>query len=141
MSNPNNIPRAKFVASYGNIYYQPIPNGVLFDYPKNPLIGQDDFAASHTEDDNPYSESDRPELAHSVGQIASTDAPSLLMPTAGAHQNDVISQTIHFQEFVRVQIGQNWYVISDPLSWKIHEGITFLDGEWLDDDSYLGADQ
>ncbi len=36
------------------------------------------------------------------------------------------------EEFVRLEIGSGWYVISDPYKWKFVESLTFQGGQWID---------
>ncbi|MCE0499138.1 MAG: hypothetical protein LV481_14450 [Methylacidiphilales bacterium] len=138
ISNPASIPRGKFTSGFGTIYSQAIPSGNAVSLPSNPLIGNDD-ASTADEDDNPYAACTTTNLTHAIGQITSLDRPTLWMPNAGGSEGNTLEQSFLMQEFVRVQIGSSWYVISDPLLWKEVENLTFHSGQWQDNGSLLGA--
>ena len=134
ISNPNSIPRADFVVDYGTIYSQSVPNGTAVSLPTLP-VGNDDFYNSdpdNPEDDNPYQASTKAGLLHDVGELSSSDAPSLFMPDAGGASNYTLKQSYLMEEFVRLEIGSGWYVISDPYKWKFVESLTFQGGQWID---------
>jgi len=138
ISNPDSIPRGKFTSDFGSIYSASIPNGAAVSLPSSSLIGNDD-ANTGDEDNNLYQSSSGAHVSHSIGQIASYDKPALFMPDAGGATDDTIEQDDLFQEFARLQIGSQWYLISDPLQWKIIQKVKFGSGEWQDNGSTLGA--
>ena len=43
-----------------------------------------------------------------------------------------------FQEFVRLQIGNQWYVVSDPLPWNVKQKLILSGGQWIDNNSSVG---
>ncbi|MBI4568650.1 MAG: hypothetical protein HY719_09655, partial [Planctomycetes bacterium] len=108
------------------------------DYPATPLHGNDD-AGANDEDNDPYSANhalpncdDTPPVAGdpgsvfpAVGEVGSFDRPSSpWVRQAAGNAGDTIVFRTHFQEFVRLQIGDtangnNWYVVSDPFLWKV----------------------
>jgi hypothetical protein len=137
--NPNLIPYGKMTAGYGSIYNgQPSADLVTVDFPTSPLIGNDDASHSIDEDNDPYNASNKTNLTHAVGEITSLDPPNAAFADAGGGTGFTFQEDDLFQEFARVQLGATWYVISDPLPWKLIMKIKFQNGQWVDDGTTTG---
>jgi len=88
------------------------------DYPSDPVEGNDDISTKD-ESDNPYG---------MIGILLSDDKPTSFGPNLGKLSNGNVGNTFNnwacFQEFARLQLGPDgsavWYVISDPLKWRVH---------------------
>ena len=137
ISNTTAIPRGKFTAAFGKIYDAAVPNGFAVALPGDLLIGNDDFGDTSPENDDPYSPCADTNLMHSIGQLSSYDQPTLYMPDAGGTPNASFEQSFLAQEFVRLQIGGEWYLVSDPVLWKVVEKLIFSNGHWQDNGSIL----
>lgn len=77
------------------------------------------------------------EAGATEGIVFITGSPA--MPDARGATNNTFEQDFLPQEFARAQIGSAWYLISDPVSWKVVEKLTFQGGQWQDNGSTLGA--
>jgi hypothetical protein len=119
------------------------------NFPSDNEVGNDDMTTIDPEDNNPYNAP--------IGEIWGIDSPSEAPFNAGANAEGSVGDTfevrIHFQEFARVELDGNWYVISDPLLWRFHikglkadesdDGVDY-DGDgaqnkelWINDNSIL----
>ena len=132
ISNPTAIPRGKFTADFGKVYDADVPSGFVVPLPDDSLIGNDDFGDTSPENDDPYNPCSDAHLVHAVGQMSSYDQPTLYMPDAGGTPNATFEQSLLAQEFARLQIGGRWYLVSDPVLWKVVEKLTFSNGHWQD---------
>ena len=81
------------------------------DFPTDPLVGNDDHGTSD-ETNNPYS-------SLFLGQLTSHDAPTRTWELDGGNVNQIYVVKIWFQEFARMIIGDSWFIISDPLPWRV----------------------
>ncbi len=142
-------------------YYKKTPwDGLIEDWPGEPVAGNDDPIASD-EGDNPYEASTKKSLEHAVGELTSKDQPTMNGPLPHRFTGPVespkivdfphgtkIAITWEFREFVRLQIGttkgpkyQPWYRISDHLYWhrqlkaRINKQWPWSDSVWIDDGS------
>jgi hypothetical protein len=139
--NPNLIPYNKLTANYGVLYDgQPIPDRVSVPFPSSAVIGNDDPKVLGEENNpyDPYRSAQNEFIEHDIGELASFDTPSLALPNSGGQEGFTFEEEDLFQEFARLQIGSNWYVISDPLPWKMIMKIKFQQGQWNDNGSTTG---
>jgi hypothetical protein len=85
------------------------------NYPNDPAIGNDD-AGTGDEDNDPYS-------APGLGQLLGDDTPMRPGPNGGAlrygHVGDMYQSQLWFEEFARLELDGRWYIISDPLPWRV----------------------
>jgi hypothetical protein len=83
---------------------------VVADFPQDPRVGNDD-ADVRGEDNNPY---------HGrIGTLSDVDYPSRRRRTACGVAGDTYTARIWLQEFVRMQIGAQWFVVSAPDPWRV----------------------
>jgi len=124
------------------------PNGILFinmpisvtlahpDYPLDETCGNDD-KTTDDEDNNPY---DQPYL----GIILGVDETFVVLNHELGALGDTCEFRFHFREFVRLQLGNRWYRISDWFLWKAHFRFVKQNQNsvpvWLDDGSFIGTD-
>ncbi len=78
------------------------------DYPANQAEGNDD-AGTGDENNNPYGS----------GVITSVDTPSRSNLLEGGNVGATYRSRLWFQEFARFELNGNWYVVSDPLNWRV----------------------
>lgn len=131
--NPNLIAHGKFSDGYGSLYNnQPKADDMAVDFPSNDVVGNDDTAYADEAND-PYSGTDV-----DVGNVASLDRPSLAMPYAGASEGNTLNQKLLFGEFLRLEIADKWYRVSDFLQWKMIMSVKFQGGAWVNDGSSSG---
>lgn len=111
-------------------------------YPGDARVGNDDHSVTD-ERNNPYvaaSDASKDEnKTHAIGEIASTDAPTLLMRNTTGVDGEKFEIRFHFGEFVRLLIGNKWYRCSDWLDWRIHFKIKRQNGSWVDDASVMAV--
>jgi hypothetical protein len=81
------------------------------NYPSNLLVGNDDRGVGD-ENNDPYT--------GAVKRITSLDDPLFFINNTRGVVNDTFQKILHFQEFARLEIGNAWYNISAPISWRIH---------------------
>lgn len=79
------------------------------NFPADPIIGNDD-AGPGDEDNDPYANG---------GTLKSFDPPMRTFSLGGGNVGDTYMSRLWFQEFARLQIGNSWFVISDPLRWRV----------------------
>jgi len=96
-------------------FYPPIMDT---DFPNDPLNGNDDlFLSSITgyyEENNPYN--DYPQ----IGTLQDVDSIEIMVPALrGSDIGSEFEHKIWFKEFVRLQIGDNWYLISEHKPYRI----------------------
>lgn len=125
----------------------------LANYPADPEVGNDDAGVGDPEENDPYS-------APALGQLTGFDKPARQGPGDGFLQNGHVGDTyqvqLWFQDFARLELGGRWFVISDPLPWRVDfrfikvqitealwNGDVNHDGDMQDDvtEAMLGADQ
>ncbi len=136
--NPNLIPYGKFPAVYGSIFDgQPQADSVAVHYPSSPLIGNDDSGTTD-ETFDPYGTNSTPRFAHGIGEITSYDLPTSSISNAAGMQGFTYQEIDLFKEFARLQIGTDWYVISDPFFWNFIMKLRFENGAWVNDGSNTG---
>jgi|GEM_PF-5321514 len=134
--NPNLIPYGKMTAGFGHLYDgEPATDLVTVPFPNSPVIGNDDTATLIDEEDNPYSASAKVELEHQADEITSVDGPELKLADVGGSQGFTFEEDDNFQEFTRLEIGNTWFVVSDPIPWKASLKIQFQNGQWIDNGS------
>jgi hypothetical protein len=95
--------------------YLPMPGDPLMDYPTNPVEGNDD-SATNDESNNPYAPGHLGELTMSDNVIRDGPGPAILQ---NGYLGDFYTSKVWFQDFARVKLGNVWYVISDPNSWRV----------------------
>jgi hypothetical protein len=97
----------------------PVPFGLTLscddqdrNYPEDPAVGNDDsLSPSEEEDNDPYT-------TPGLGQLHGFDP----VPRSGpikSNVGDIYQIRLWFQEFARLDIAGRWYVISDPLPWRV----------------------
>lgn len=140
IDNPSRIPGNKFSGGFNQWYAADIPDGHRIDFPANPLIGNDDpFVAPN--ENNPYELYEGGPKHHAVGQLTTYDMPSIYMPDGGESPNTYIKQSFLAQDFVRLQIGTAWYVVSDPVKWKVVETLIYSNQSWQDNPDSTDSSQ
>jgi hypothetical protein len=87
----------------------PSPLDVNIPKPSDPLIGNDD-AGTGDENNTPGS----------PATIQSSDRPQRGFGRKGGDIGDTYDNDTSFEEFARLQINGNWYLISDPENWGVH---------------------
>jgi len=116
-------------------------NKMVIDYPQEEAEGNDDIGTAD-EDNNPYSSAETKPGASTKtpsGDLASSDLPvgPVWIKTTSAG-GDKLEWRFYFREFVRLEIGKKWFLISDfgDGEWK-HVAKAEKDvGDWVDDGSY-----
>jgi hypothetical protein len=90
----------------------------FLNFPSNLLVGNDDTHPNELtfpEDNDPYT-------APRLREIHAYDSPSFPYYHGGPNADGSVGDTFefreHFQEFARVELDGNWYVISAPLLWR-----------------------
>jgi len=91
-------------------------------YPSNEVEGNDDATTDDPEDNNPY---DAPQ-----GRITGTDAPRLSLFDNTGTNGSSVEVRAHWGEFLRVELGTNWYRASDFLDWRVHFRFLKESGVW-----------
>ena len=98
-----------------------------FPSPSPSIIGNDDFIFAQTsadervENSQPYAVYNaEPLLSHGIGEVTSVDKPNLVMTTTPSKAAE-FTWTEHatYEDFVRLQIGKQWYVVSDDAPWEM----------------------
>ena len=79
------------------------------NFPADPVIGNDDIGTVD-EDNDPYTNG---------GTLRSSDNPKRGFSLEGGNVGDTYMSRLWFQEFARLQIGNRWFFISDPLLWRV----------------------
>ena len=87
----------------------PSPLDVNISKPSDPLIGNDD-AGTGDENNTPSSS----------GTIQSSDKPQRGFDRRGGDVGDTYDNNTSFEEFARLEINGQWYLISDPENWGVH---------------------
>lgn len=77
-------------------------------FPNDPLIGNDD-AGTGDENNTP----------NSSGVISSVDVPTRTLTFAGGDVGQNYNVDLQFQEFARVEINGQWYLLSDAEDWRV----------------------
>jgi hypothetical protein len=80
---------------------------VNINFPSDPVVGNDD-AGPGDENNDPYS-----------GAMTSVDAPSRSFRLQGGNVGQTYRNQTSFQEFVRLELGGAWVVISDADPWSV----------------------
>ena len=133
--NPNLIPLAKMSSGEGNIFQgEPQADLITVPFPGTAVVGNDDTNVAD-EDNVPYAAGTRSGLTHAIGEVTSRDGPALALADAGGQAGFSFEEDDLFQEFVRLQIDSVWYVVSDPVPWKLVLKISYQNGHWLDNGS------
>ena len=97
--------------------------------PPDPTEGNDD---KHTRDEDnfPY--------PASPGDLKSIDGLKVDMLHATGTISDIFVRKYHFREFVSLNIGNDWYRISDFKPWRFHISIRKnANDNWVDDGSVI----
>ncbi|TKJ34404.1 MAG: hypothetical protein CEE38_17810 [Planctomycetes bacterium B3_Pla] len=105
---------------------------LITNYPTNDAEGNDDTNTSFS-DSNPYGA----ENGAPIGKLLSYDRPSIGFGDAinynggtPADDGDTFKKKLHLREFVRVQLGSEWYRCSDWGKWRFHVNLKRQDGKW-----------
>lgn len=106
---------------------QPAATTTPESYPTNPLEGNDD-SGTGDENNNPYGNS---------GIITSHDGPQFYLPFSTGTDNQTFTVQFHFQEFVRLNLGANWYAVSDHHLWRTHFNFKKISGKWRNNGSVI----
>lgn len=80
---------------------------VNISFPSDAAVGNDD-AGTSDENNNPYS-----------GAMTSVDAPARTFRLQGGNVGQTYRNQTSFQEFVRLELGGAWVVISDADAWSV----------------------
>jgi len=128
-SLPNGISEQDLINTFGNNWGVQGTHPSIYFTNLDAAEGSDDppLLFGRDEDDNPYNPlADNSEnLAHLAGELSSCDAPAFgWLDHWGSSAGQTFSQTINFQEFVRLEIwdgkradGRFWFRISDYTQW------------------------
>ncbi len=115
--NPRMYTKNEFPILPGKFFDgQPQASHVVVDYPKADNIGNDD---THTGDEhnNPYVAN--PQFTGSeVGKIVSHDTPNMSIFAQTGGLGDTLEYKLHYKEFLRLNIGDKWFRVSDFVEWK-----------------------
>jgi outer membrane protein OmpA-like peptidoglycan-associated protein len=87
----------------------PVIGNPVAAYPADRLIGNDDRGTAD-EDNNPYVD----------GRMSGFDQLGFGIRNAPGNHLDTYTGRLHFQEFVRLDLGTQWRQISDDHPWKVH---------------------
>lgn len=79
-------------------------------FPGDKVVGNDD-SGTGDEDNDPYSRS---------GTILSSDRPTRSFTLQGGVTGDTYQNNTSFEEFSRLEISGNWFLISDPEPWFVN---------------------
>jgi hypothetical protein len=114
--NPNLIPKADLTQGPERYFAnQPLATDIPEEYPSLGSAEGNDDPTDEGEDNDPYTPG-----STGLGTLAQTDGPTFVMRTAAGSPGNTIEDRSHFRDFVRLQIGSRWYVVSDFLPWKVH---------------------
>ncbi len=114
--NPNLIPKADLTQGPERYFAnQPLATDIPEEYPSLGSAEGNDDPTDEGEDNDPYTPG-----STGLGTLAQTDGPIFVMRTAAGSPGNTIEDRSHFRDFVRLQIGSRWYVVSDFLPWKVH---------------------
>jgi hypothetical protein len=108
--------RAGVTDGNGNDHaWKPLTADPFMNYPTDPIVGNDDASAAD-EDNNPY------DPAH-LGKIMVTDhvirESATSMPMEDGYVGDFYTSKVWFKDFARLRLGGTWYLVSDPLLWRV----------------------
>jgi len=123
--NPANYPSSQL--STPQSFWTAIPN--LNIYPEDPVEGNDDAVP---EANDPYA-------IATLGVLNSYDRPFLGIQNATGSDGDTFEIRHHFREFVRLEIENDWYLISDYQLWRVHMRWIRNAGSWSDNNSFQEA--
>ncbi len=102
---PAGVTAATLGAAVPSLVGLPVPA-----FPANRLIGSDDSTTTDPEDNDPYVD----------GLMSGFDRVRVHIRNAAGVMGDVFVARIHFQEFVRLDLGGAWRQTSDDHPWKLH---------------------
>ena len=102
--NPNNINFEQ---------HDPQKFGTFPNYPDESIVGNDDAQNDDPEDNDPYT-------APNQNKLTVTDEPTITPFHSEGEVGDSFELKLQFEEFVRIEIAEKWYLISDPVNWKLH---------------------
>ena len=133
--NPGSVPLQYFPPAYAKAYKPNVPpSGVLVEFPKVEALGNDD-TETKDESNNPW---------HDPCHVTSRDTPQLFMsavvpPIAGSAvaSDAALEMELDFREFVRLQIGERWYEVSDPVEWNLTLKLKLQNNVWADQGSTI----
>jgi hypothetical protein len=106
---------------------QPAVETIPENYPSDPAEGNDDTTTGDEKND-PY---------NNAGQLTSEDTVRASMLTSTGSDGDTFARKYQYTEFVRLNIGDKWYRVSDGKLWKIHYNFRKAGGIWQDDGSII----
>ncbi len=131
--NPHSYPPAVLPHVGGHLWDdQPVADSVPEEYPSDNVLGNDDTGTEDSEEDNdPYGGN---------GKITAKDAPTMAMPNSTGTDGDVFEIRTHFLEFLRLNIGDAWFRISDDYPWRVHFKFKRENGKWRNDTSTQAQD-
>ena len=114
-----NISSAFFANGAGS-QYSGLPSVlpvVEVDYPTDDLVGNDDVALYGHDD---YRSNGQDNDPGNDGILHFDDLVRILtVRSDGAAINDTVEMRIQFKDFVRIEIGDKWYLMSDFVEWRI----------------------
>jgi hypothetical protein len=131
--NPRLLPAAGLppIDPLGHLWNgQPTANTIPEPYPANAALGNDD-SNTCDETNNPY---------ENCFRLTSLDDPMLPMPNATGVNGDTFEVRLHFQEFLRVNLGTAWFRASDPSLWRVHMRFLKAGGVWTNNGSVIATD-
>jgi len=104
--NPDSLP-FPFEAGVPESFFTTYTN-----FPSDHVVGNDDVGIEG-EDNNPYTDPNK-------GKITCSDWPSATPLQSIGSVSNTFEIHFHAREFTRLQLGNQWYRISDDQFWKIH---------------------
>jgi len=130
--NPHLYPPSQLPAASGPIWdNQPVAVDVPEDYPTDPTIGNDDTTTGDPENNDPYNNN---------GKVTSVDNVGVTMLHSTGVEDDTFERRLHFTEFLRVNLGDQWYRASDAELWRSHFKFKRDANVWRDDGSTQARD-
>lgn len=103
-------------------------NGMFPNYPSDPLVGN--FDTSSFPDDSPYT-------SITVGKISHLTTVFYELQQNVGITGDKVEAHIQLQEFARLELGGQWFIISDNLLWRLHVKLRKA-SEFTDNKDYDG---
>ncbi len=82
------------------------------NYPSDGVCGNDDQATAD-EDNDPYNAPDQ-------GKLVGEDEPAQPAPHSEGDLDNTCEFRCHFRGFARLELGSNWYRISEWYLWRVH---------------------
>jgi outer membrane protein OmpA-like peptidoglycan-associated protein len=129
--NPHLYPVAQLPAVVGHIWNgQPAATTIPENYPANDTIGNDDGHPGDEKND-PYT---------NCGVVTAKDNPRMSLANTTGANGDTFEMRFQFREFLRVNLGPNWYRASDVSLWRFHPRFRRAGGVWTNNGSTFARD-